>query len=541
MNNAFKKKPKASAEDCFDRLYHNESRKAMKFEPMKEDKPSFFPRISDYAIKKKKKKNNINNDNYCPFQALYEDALVKAQKMRKRHAQLSEKERMECTFKPNVKEGTKMKSKLKDKKRTKKAIKVDSSEEILAVEVLVSSSVIVQQRDEVSPRAASKQLGTFLSTLSSLNHFNSVLRQLQSGFEITAVDVPSRNPAVVLGTVEEDYKVDSTPPPPPPPAADVDHDKDGNDVFCSICREGPSQVGIVDDNDDDDDLGSMIQLSSCQHHAHVTCLQQQLQAGWAGKKIGFSYLQCGECRTPLAHDTLSLHLKPHLQLKESVQRLCLQQAQADDLIEDFATKLESNEEETAVQCMTLLSCFLCSQCSEPFCGGRVDCAQDDQLDVSNMKCQSCIFNNQQEDAGIGNKKDHESKTGGSPVTSATAAAVSSAWRGKCLLHGYKSAIYKCDSCCSVATWDCRSNHYCQRCHGQASSAKDYKCPGKTCPLGIEHPPNKPGVHGTVDNGFVIGCSKCFLLGSQSGEEEFEFELATDDSARGAADNWKDRF
>ena len=275
----------------------------------------------------------------------------------------------------------------------------------------------------------------------------------------------------------------------------------------------------------------MIQLTSCQHHAHVACLQQQLQAGWPGKQISFRYLQCGECRAPLAHDTLALHLTPHQRLQQEVEALCLQQAQVDELLPDFARKLDTEPVETKAQCMAALSCYLCSECAEPFCGGKVDCAQDDELDVSALKCPACVF-------GHDPRPPPHSSTS-PPSAGLKSAAITTSettnWRGKCQTHGYKFAIYKCDSCCSVATWDCRSNHYCTRCHDRASSAKDFKCPGgQDCPLGISHPPNKPGVHGTVDDGFVIGCSMCFLGMA-------DFELATDASARGAVDNWKDRF
>ncbi len=75
----------------------------------------------------------------------------------------------------------------------------------------------------------------------------------------------------------------------------------------------------------------------------------------------------------------------------------------------------------------------------------------------------------------------------------------------------------------------------ERCHNNAHRPKDYPCPGADkCPLGIDHPPNKPGVHGQVDNGFVIGCVQCF-----SGVQDFV--LASDSSAQAAAANWEARF
>jgi len=77
---------------------------------------------------------------------------------------------------------------------------------------------------------------------------------------------------------------------------------------------------------------------------------------------------------------------------------------------------------------------------------------------------------------------------------------------------------KCDSCCAIATWNCFSNHYCERCHNEASSAKHYPCPGPaSCPLGIPHPPNSEAIHcQSSAASFVIGCRAC--LGSLDVEE-----------------------
>merc|ERR1712050_566453 len=82
---------------------------------------------------------------------------------------------------------------------------------------------------------------------------------------------------------------------------------------------------------------------------------------------------------------------------------------------------------------------------------------------------------------------------------------------RCMVHGHQYAMFKCDSCCAVATWNCYSNHYCERCHQQASEAKHYPCPGPAlCPLGMPHPRNLEGVHGLgCVTSFVIGCTACF--------------------------------
>lgn len=92
---------------------------------------------------------------------------------------------------------------------------------------------------------------------------------------------------------------------------------------------------------------------------------------------------------------------------------------------------------------------------------------------------------------------------------------------RCMVHGHKFAMFKCDSCCAVAIWNCYSNHYCERCHTQAGQAKHYPCPGPgKCPLGIPHPPNQEAAHGEDANAsFCIGCTAC------SGCTELPDELA----------------
>jgi DNA-directed RNA polymerase subunit RPC12/RpoP len=153
--------------------------------------------------------------------------------------------------------------------------------------------------------------------------------------------------------------------------------------------------------------------------------------------------------------------------------MVLTQAREDKLIDGLEALFESNQQEAVDTCMNIMACYICSSCSEPFCGGRVDCANDASLDLTKIRCQECNFKVEQHQ---GSPKQSESDI---------------KWRGKCSTHGYKFAIYKCDSCCSVAVWDCRSNHYCERCHNSASSAKNYPCPGlEKCPLGIPHPQNK---------------------------------------------------
>ena len=282
-----------------------------------------------------------------------------------------------------------------------------------------------------------------------------------------------------------------------------------------------------------DDSSDMICLTSCQHTMHLDCLRGQLAARWTGKRISFGYLTCGECRVPIAHPSIDHDIESHLQLKQRVERLCIDKYVEDGYMDPISQEVKPSADQPVEAidanhpAVSLLACFMCVSCDQPFCGGRVDCAEDAELDASSLCCPSCAF-------------DAQKCTTDNIAASASSLsqAAPSSWLGKCVEHGYVYAVYKCDSCCAVATWDCRSNHYCERCHNLAGSAKNYPCPGRAlCPLGIEHPPNQPGVHGEIDNGFVIGCTKCFL----GPDLESSFTLASDSSAEEAAHHWNERF
>lgn len=121
----------------------------------------------------------------------------------------------------------------------------------------------------------------------------------------------------------------------------------------------------------------------------------------------------------------------------------------------------------------------CDLCQEPGIAGKLSCAEEMNIDLeARYVCDRCEWGKE--------AKDH-----------------------RCFLHGKKYAMFKCDSCCSPATWDCFSNHYCERCHDMACATKDFPCPGPDkCPLGCAHPRNSHGRHEENDLGFVLGCFKC---------------------------------
>ena len=248
----------------------------------------------------------------------------------------------------------------------------------------------------------------------------------------------------------------------------------------------------------------MLTLQSCSHSVHQECIKEQLAAGWTGKRISFGYMSCGECRNPLFHRKIKRILAPHYQLKQKVEQISYLKCLEDNIFAGLKKKVRQHDTGIKEQCVETLACFLCTACQQPFCGGRVSCSDDSNLDVSTLTCESCAFEVQQQ---AQTERDNS-------------------WRGKCSTHGYKYAMYKCDSCCAMATFDCRSNHYCARCHDKAYSAKEFPCPGpELCPLGIDHPPNQTAIHGENQGefiaGFVVGCFKCFTQSEQEPDMQAE--------------------
>lgn len=221
--------------------------------------------------------------------------------------------------------------------------------------------------------------------------------------------------------------------------------------------------------------GSVLQLG-CAHTYCAECLEGQLSARWPGPRVTFQYLHCALCRAPLAHPHIEATVKEHGKLRECAISCAVKKFCEDNSVDPGDDDVEARAEaEMAV--------YMCDDCKEPYCAGRVDCAAafaEAEVAEPARRCQACEWN----------------------------ASASSNDR-RCLRHGHRFAMFKCDSCCAVATWNCYSNHYCERCHNMASVPKDFPCPGPDlCPLGMPHPRNLPAVHGHNVASFVIGCTAC---------------------------------
>lgn len=234
----------------------------------------------------------------------------------------------------------------------------------------------------------------------------------------------------------------------------------------------------------------MLLRLECSHEFCHGCLQQQLSARWPSPRVVFGYLNCALCRSPLGHKDLEESLAPHQDLRQHVIDVAARKFREDKLDDDLVRALGRavTDEEVRIRAEAAMAVFMCNDCSEPYCGGRADCAAflDETANKLERRCDQCEW-----------------------------AAFAAADDRRCMVHGHRYAIYKCDSCCAVAVWCCDGHHYCERCHNDPCRDKDFPClgPGR-CPLGIPHPRN---THGNLDKAmegpsFVIGCSACLGFG-----------------------------
>jgi len=168
--------------------------------------------------------------------------------------------------------------------------------------------------------------------------------------------------------------------------------------------------------------------------------------------------------------------------RQDIIKIAVKAAKDDpDLIEDFENLYNTNLSKAEEKCLEELAILHCIECKTYFSGGKIKCAEMLELDMDNVRCEQCSWQDAVEDH-------------------------------RCLKHGYQYAIYKCDSCCDVATFQCSTNHYCHRCHNQAYQKKNYPCPGpEKCKLGMPHPKNVEAYHGQTNDGFVVGCIKCIHI------------------------------
>lgn len=264
-----------------------------------------------------------------------------------------------------------------------------------------------------------------------------------------------------------------------------------------LSHQAPEPCGICMESGPESSLLAL----QCGHTFCSECIQHQLAARWAGPRVVFSYLHCAVCRALLGHPSFEDSLAEHLELKAKVAGIAERKFRDDGLHHDLEHELgrPAIEEEVRRGAEESLAVFMCSDCGDPYCAGRVDCAalaQESAADRS-RRCPMCDW-----------------------------AAQACEHDRRCFAHGHRFAVYKCDSCCSPAVWNCDGHHYCEGCHDDPCSDKHFPCPGPDlCPLGIPHPPNTAGNfnHGMDKPSFVFGCTACLDLPLDNDSEIEDFD------------------
>jgi len=219
---------------------------------------------------------------------------------------------------------------------------------------------------------------------------------------------------------------------------------------------------------------------NCAHAFCMQCLLRQLATRWTGPQVSFNYLQCGICRQQLGHRELREPMLANLTFKRRVEDMAVKKYY-DEGLAAASMSQPFNIEEIRSQAMRKIETFMCSTCCEPFCGGLQDCARQQDLSADDMLCTQCAWT---ANSGLGSDL-------------------------RCMKHGPSFAIFKCDFCCSIATYRCGGNtNFCERCHQQAYSNTYYPCPGASCTLGLPHPCISSTKGDGAVRSFVLGCSAC---------------------------------
>ena len=282
-------------------------------------------------------------------------------------------------------------------------------------------------------------------------------------------------------------------------------------LTCTVCLE----EGAEQDNNNNK---MMMIKTICNHDMHVACAHQLLDNMWS-QRVTFNYMTCPSCRAPLHFvkdsSSSSSSSSSLLLLSDKIQMHSLIRKDVVSMVFAYVQKQEYTDIQTVTDnnasayarhkmeedCLGKINCFLCEDCDRIFASGRVDCGElqnnmssssdnSQHLQQSKeMRCEECIFD----------EINPSSK--------------------KCRAHGVLYAVFKCDCCCSIASYDCSGNHYCDVCHGTLNKKPSVrpKCRGQVgdcCPLGVPHPLNAARNHSEKRDGFVVGCTKCLGIDEQ---------------------------
>ena len=229
---------------------------------------------------------------------------------------------------------------------------------------------------------------------------------------------------------------------------------------------------------------------SCGHVFHANCIAQLLQHGYPTLRISFGFMSCPACKAQIDVfdcEPIAKELRPLIKMKAQVERMALQNAEAEGIFKDgrINTPGDFYEGKPLEYALHRCSFYQCHSCKKPYFGGLIDCEQEQAQEAEqkrskeDLTCKDCLL----KEIGAG--------------------------QTTCEKHGNVQIDWKCMYCCSTALFCCFGTHYmCEPCHSSYNwgimPLKD--CHGVNCPLGIAHPPphNDPKKGGV----FPLGCGIC---------------------------------
>ncbi|CAI5969893.1 unnamed protein product [Closterium sp. NIES-65] len=295
--------------------------------------------------------------------------------------------------------------------------------------------------------------------------------------------------------------------------------------FCPICWVEPIAAAPA------------IRLLSCGHVVHAACAREKICQSFPGPEISFGFLSCPLCPdTTMDHPALQTELAAPLALKQQVERLAEERVKAGEGLGD-------GEEENGngglgnnvlARALRRLLFFLCSRCHRPYFGGDRRCgagpaaAEPENVDGEEGEGEE-MEEGEREGGGVeragevGGQGQRENelvcgeclaveaaakqKAAAEAAAAAAAAAEEERERRERLWeagkpcssnHGKEAVQYKCQFCCSVATYFCNgTTHYCAECHQtlpnyRSSSYVAPRCTGgDQCPLRVAWHPQAP--------------------------------------------------
>lgn len=93
----------------------------------------------------------------------------------------------------------------------------------------------------------------------------------------------------------------------------------------------------------------------------------------------------------------AVDLAPHRALEDKVQAIAVAKAVEDDMI--TAAEAAEGKEEILQMCTDTMAVYMCVKCNTPYCGGKVECADEMKVDKDKMVCHDCRWKEAQEAGG----------------------------------------------------------------------------------------------------------------------------------------------